>query len=262
MTLAIYKLVRTDFERMAVWLLMLSSGTRQVQKGQKAERGFPPVDTVENDPRVVFCRELAEAQGPTKPSHDLDHVRRVVALSVHIARVEGADLVTVACSAWLHDMERGREDAGGEDHAVAGARMAREVLSRSTDFDREEVEAIADAIASHRFRSGPSPGSIEAKCLFDADKLDALGAVGVGRAYMMAGEHGQRLHSDVEKNASARHVGEIDHSRYSPVEEHTVKLRHLPQRMTTGEGRRLAERRAAFMSSFFKELEAEVEGER
>jgi uncharacterized protein len=233
-----------------------------VQKGQKAERVFPPVNTVEDDPRVVFCRELAGAQGPTKPSHDLDHVRRVVRLSVHIARVEGADEVVVACAAWLHDMERGNEDAGGEDHAVAGARMALEVLPGSNIFDQVEVETIADAIASHRFRSGPAPGSIEAMCLHDADKLDALGAVGVGRAYMMAGEHGQRLHSDVGLDASARHVGEIDHSRYSPVEEYTVKLRHLPQRMTTNEGRRLAERRAAFMSSFFKELEAEVEGER
>lgn len=220
------------------------------------------MDTVEDDPRVAFCRELAEAQGPTKPSHDLDHVRRVVTLSVHIAGVEGADEVIVACSAWLHDMERGREDAGGEDHAVAGARMAREVLSGSNTFDHVEVEAIAEAIASHRFRSGPSPGSMGARCLYDADKLDALGAVGVGRAYMMAGEHGQRLHNDVVTDASARHVGQIDHSRYSPVEEYTVKLRHLPQRMTTDEGRRLAERRAAFMDSFFEELEAEVEGER
>ncbi len=220
------------------------------------------MDSVADDPRAVFCRELAEAQGPTKPSHDLDHVRRVVTLSLHIARVEGADEVTVACSAWLHDMERRREDAGGEDHAVAGARYAGEVLHGSGLYGPGEVEAIADAIASHRFRSGPSPASMEARCLYDADKLDALGAVGVGRAYMMAGEHGQRLHSDVAGDASARHVGEIDHSRYSPVEEYTVKLRHLPQRMTTDEGRRLAERRAAFMSSFFEELEAEVGGER
>ncbi len=203
---------------------------------------------------------MAQSQGPTKPSHDLDHVRRVVALARHIARVEGADEAIVACAAWLHDMERGREDAGGEDHAVAGARMAREALPRSGLFSPVDVDAIADAIASHRFRSGPPPASMEARCLFDADKLDALGAVGVGRAYMMAGEHGQRLHSEVDGREVPRHVGEIDHSTYSPVEEYTVKLRHLPDRMTTDEGRRLAERRSAFMASFFEELEAEVEG--
>jgi hypothetical protein len=79
---------------------------------------------------------------------------------------------------------------------------------------------------------------------------------------MMAGEHGQRLHTVVGEGAGARHVGEIDHSQYSPVEEHTVKLRHLPGRMTTDEGRRLAERRAEYMASFFQELEEEVSGER
>ena len=220
------------------------------------------MDPVEDDPRTEFCRELAMASGPLKPSHDLDHVRRVVALARHIARVEGADEVLVVCAAWLHDMERGREDAGGEDHAVAGARSAREALAGSNLFAPVDVDTVADAIASHRYRSGPPPPTVEARCLHDADKLDALGAVGVGRAYMMAGEHGQRLYSSVGEGAKARHVGDIDHSRYSPVEEYTVKLRHLPERMTTGEGRRMAMRRAEFMASFFDELEAEVSGGR
>jgi len=225
-----------------------------------AERGSPLVDPVDEDPRVAFCRHMAMASGPTKPSHDGDHVGRVVALSRHIARVEGANEALVACAAYLHDMERGREDAGGEDHAVAGARLAREVLPGSGLFSPGETGTIADAIASHRYRSGPPPSTLEARSLHDADKLDALGAVGVGRAYMMAGEHGQRLHSRVDDGAQARHVGQIDHSRYSPVEEYTVKLRHLPERMTTDEGRRLARRRARFMASFFEQLEAEVDG--
>ncbi len=220
------------------------------------------MDPVEDDPRTRFCRAMATSNGPMKPSHDLDHVRRVVALARHIARVEGADEVLVACAAYLHDMERGREDAGGEDHAQAGARLARDSLGDSGLFGDREVEVVASAIASHRYRSGPPPTTLEAQCLHDADKLDALGAVGVGRAYMMAGEHGQRMHNVVGGDATARHVGEIDHSRYSPLEEYTVKLRHLPDRMTTEEGRRLAKRRAEFMASFFDQLEAEVEGSR
>lgn len=233
-----------------------------MQKGQMAASASPTVDPVEEDPRVAFCRGMATTSGPIKPSHDADHVRRVVALACHLARVEGADGVLVACAAYLHDMERGREDAGGEDHAVAGARRAREVLPRSGLFSPKETELVADAIASHRYRSGPPPPTLEARCLHDADKLDALGAVGVGRAYMMAGEHGQQLHSQVGDGTEARHVGDIDHVKYSPVEEYTVKLRHLPERMTTDEGRCLARRRAEFMASFFDELEAEVDGSR
>ena len=218
------------------------------------------MESLDEDARLAFCRELAEARGPAKPSHDLEHVRRVVALARHIARVEGADEVLVGCAAYLHDIARVEEDAGGEDHAVAGARHAREVLSGSGIFTKTEVDGICDAIASHRFRSGPEPATLEARCLFDADKLDALGAVGIGRAYMMAGEHGQLLWSEVPEDARPRSVAEIDHFRYSPVEEYRVKLFHLPDRMTTGEGRRMAERRHAFMSAFFDELDAEVNG--
>ncbi len=211
---------------------------------------------------MAACREMAGDAGRHKPSHDMEHVERVVALARHIARHEGADEALVACAAYLHDIERGREDSGGEDHATAGARVARGLLEGTGLFAPEEVRTVVDAIASHRFRSGPAPATPEARCLFDADKLDALGAVGVGRAYMMAGEHGQRLHSSPAPSASARHVGEIDHAAYSPVEEYTVKLKHLPDRMTTGEGRRLAGERARFMGSFFAELEDEVAGRR
>jgi uncharacterized protein len=220
------------------------------------------VDPDDEDARVGICRHLSTRSDHAKSSHDLDHVERVVTLSRHIARVEGADEVLVACAAYLHDIERGREDAGGEDHATAGARRARELLTNEPLFTSQMVDSIADAIASHRFRSGPAPETLEARCLFDADKLDALGAVGVGRAYMMAGEHGQRLHSRPEDGKTARHVNEIDHSQYSPVEEYEVKLRHLPGRMTTDEGRRLAQARAEFMASYFSELEQEASGRR
>jgi uncharacterized protein len=220
------------------------------------------MDPVEDDPRVAFCRSVATSSGPSRPSHDIDHVRRVVALARHIARVEGADEVLVACAAYLHDVERGHEDSGGEDHAVAGSRRAREMLPGSGLFSSQEVELVASSIASHRFRSGPAPATVEARCLFDADKVDALGAVGVGRAYMMAGEQGQRLWSDPGVGAAPRHVNQIDHRMYSPVEEYVVKLKHLPDRMMTAEGQRLAERRAAYMASFFEQLEAEVGGDR
>jgi uncharacterized protein len=256
MTTRIFKLSKTPFEH---WPSLARADKRV--KGQQAL--LPDVTpAIDEDPRVALCRDLACSRGTVKPSHDLNHVQRVVALAQHLATVEGADGVVVACAAWLHDVHRGTEDAGGEDHAVAGARLTREVLGESPLFDGTTVEAVADAIAAHRYRSGPPPATVEAQCLYDADKLDALGAVGVGRAYMMAGEHGQRLHTVVEGSASARHVADIDHGAYSPVEEYTVKLRHLPGRMTTEEGRRMALARAEFMARFFERLEEEVSGRR
>jgi len=220
------------------------------------------MDPIEADPRVAACRSIAEGAAGYSSSHDLEHARRVVGLARHIARSERADEVLVACAAWLHDIERAREDAGGPDHAEAGAATARRLLAGRAGFSERDVGAIADAVLCHRFRSGPDPTTPEARALFDADKLDALGAVGLGRAYMMAGEHGQRLHTRPPEGAGPRHVGEIDHSEYSPVEEWMVKLRHLPRTMTTREGRRLAMNRALFMEAFFKQLEDEVSGVR
>ena len=219
------------------------------------------MDPIDADPRVAACRSIAEGATGYTSSHDLEHARRVVGLARHIARAEGADEALVACAAWLHDIERAREDAGGPDHAEAGAATARRLLAGRAGFSGGHVEAIADAVRCHRFRAGPAPSTPEARALHDGDKLDALGAVGLGRAYMMAGEHGQRLHTRPPEGAAPRHVGEIDHTEYSPVEEWTVKLRHLPGRMTTGEGRRLALNRAVFMEAFFKQLEDEVRGD-
>jgi len=220
------------------------------------------MDPIDADPRVAACRSIAEGATGYSSSHDLEHARRVVGLARHIARSVGADEALVACAAWLHDIERAREDAGGPDHAEAGAATVRRLLAGRAGFSARDVEAIADAVLCHRFRAGPDPSTREACALFDADKLDALGAVGLGRAYMMAGEHGQRLHTSPPEGAEPRHVGEIDHSEYSPVEEWTVKLRHLPGGMTTREGRRLALNRALFMEAFFKQLDDEVRGVR
>jgi len=218
------------------------------------------------DPRERLCRELAEAATASasasscaaSPSHDLDHVRRVVGLARRIARAEGVDEGLAACAAWLHDIERAAEDRGGTDHALAGAATARRLLTGRPELTAQEVEAVADAIACHWFRSRRAPSTPLARCLFDADKLDAMGAVGVGRAYMMAGEQGQRLHTRVIEGAAPRHMADIEQGTYSPVEEWTVKLRHLEGAMTTAEGRRLASARAAFMESFFEQLELEV----
>jgi uncharacterized protein len=221
------------------------------------------------DPRERLCRELAEATTASAfaapcaatPSHDLDHVRRVVRLARRIARAEGADEGLAACAAWLHDIERAAEDRGGPDHALAGAQTARRLLALRPELTAQEVEAVADAIARHRFRSRLAPSTPLARCLYDADKLDAMGAVGIGRAYMMAGEQGQRLHTRVPDGAAPRHMADIEQGTYSPVEEWTVKLRHLEGAMTTAEGRRLASARADFMEGFFARLEEEVSGE-
>jgi len=191
-------------------------------------------------------------------AHSFEHVKRVVATARRIAEAEGADLSIVQTAALLHDIGRAEQSRTGVCHAEAGARRAREILQ---GYPEEFVGAVVHAIAAHRFRDrSNSPQTLEAKVLFDADKLDALGAIGVARAYAMAGQRGQRLwsplHAAPADDLSSAIAGEPED--HTPVQEFLFKLRHLQETMLTVTGRALAADRHAFMVSFFDRLDREV----
>ena len=186
--------------------------------------------------------------------HDFDHVLRVLALAERLAREEGADLEIVRAAALLHDVARGQGDRLVADHARAGAEFATRLLAGQP---AERVEAVAHAIAAHRFRSGPAPQTVEAQVLHDADKLDAIGAIGVARAFAFGGHEGQRVWGEVppgyKETSATRHL-------HTPVHEYHFKLVKIKDRLLTPSARRLAEERHSFMVSFFERLEQEVRG--
>lgn len=186
--------------------------------------------------------------------HDFDHVLRVLALAERLAEMEGADLEIVRAAALLHDVARGDESGPDRDHARAGANTARQVLAAEP---HDRVEAVAQAIASHRFRTGPTPTSIEAQVLHDADKLDAIGAIGVARAFAYGRQQGQRLWGEVPTDYAE---SEASRHHHTPVHEYHLKLVRIKDRLLTESARRLAERRHAFMVAFYERLEREVRG--
>jgi uncharacterized protein len=191
------------------------------------------------------------------PAHDFDHVRRVLSLAERIARAEGADLDVVRAAALLHDVGRG--DPAGRDHAEASAERARDILR---SLPPEKVEAVAQAILQHRFRAGPPPQSLEARCLFDADKLDAIGAIGVARAFAHAGAIGQRLWAEVAPDYLDRFArGEARPGEHTSHHEYVVKLSRLRDQMTTPSGRAIAAERHAVMAAFYATLAREARGE-
>lgn len=182
-------------------------------------------------------------------SHDWDHTRRVRNLCMHIGRVEGADLVILEIAALLHDVGRRDQDAsrGRVCHAERGEEIARDLLE-DYPLSRAQRTNILHCIRSHRFRGNHRPETIEARILFDADKLDAIGAIGTGRAFMFAGEVGARLHNPaVDPKETAPYTEEDTGYR-----EFRLKLSKIKDRMLTPEGRRLAEERHAFMEAFFE----------
>ncbi len=192
-----------------------------------------------------------------KGSHRWDHTLRVLRVAGHIAREESADFETVQIAAFLHDIGRQKEDQsnGQIDHALLGAEMAEEILLKS-GINEEKRKNIIHCIKTHRFRGSNKPETLEAKVLYDADKLDSIGAVGIGRAFLFAGEVGAKLHDkhvDIENTKSYTE----DDTAYR---EYLVKLSKIKDRMLTGEGKKLAEERHEFMVEFFDRLNNEVEG--
>jgi uncharacterized protein len=203
------------------------------------------------------CRRLLEQEAG---AHGWDHAERVWRLCRHIGALEGADLEVLELAAILHDIGRSVEKASGGKvcHARAGAERARGIMEEQ-GLSPATVARVVHCIATHRFRGENSrPETLEARVLFDADKLDALGAVGVGRAFLFAGEVGARLHNPEVDIARTRSYSRED----TAYREFSVKLRKVRDRMLTGTGRRMAEDRHAFMESFFRRLDLEVSGDR
>ncbi len=184
-------------------------------------------------------------------AHAFDHVLRVLALAERIAEAEGADLEIVRTAALLHDIARNEPD-----HHLRGAERARTLLAGQPPA---KVEAVCQAIEAHRFRKGPAPTTLEARCLQDADKLDAIGAIGIARAVAYAATHGSRLWSEPLEAIETRPAlpEGID---YTPSHEFVYKLTRLPGMLTTETARQIAAGRQRYMSEFFRRLDDEVLG--
>lgn len=162
-------------------------------------------------------------------------------------------------AAYLHDIARSDQDtsSGAVCHAEKGARLAASIVEK-LPLTRQQKENILHCIRSHRFRGNHEPRTPEARVLFDADKLDAIGAVGVARAYLFAGEVGARLHSE-QADIETTRTYSVDDTGYR---EFKVKLCKIKDRILTREGQKLAADRHSIMEEFFSRLLEEYEGKR
>ena len=178
-------------------------------------------------------------------AHDFDHVLRVLSAAERIAPAERADPRIVRTAVLLHDIGREQERREGGDHATIGALRARAVLD---DWSAEDVDAVCHAIETHRFRVERPPQTPEARVVHDADKLDAIGAIGVARAFAFGGHHGRRLWAEDEEG------------EHTSLQEFRVKLCRVRERLLTDVAREIAAERHAFMVRFFDRMGDEVAG--
>lgn len=213
------------------------------------------------EPHAALLDEVRNRLRNSPACHDWDHTLRVYNNARHIGQVEGADPTVVAYAAMLHDIGRPVElaDEGRTCHAEHGARLVTEILPALGVTDAVLIRHVASCVRTHRYRqrNGNQPESLEAQVVFDADKLDSIGAIGIGRAFHFAGRIGARVHnSEAEARASNSYSRED-----SAYREFLVKLQHVHDHMLTAEGRRMAEARHRFMAAFFDRINREVCGE-
>ena len=195
------------------------------------------IDAAEQFARDFFAGEVS--------GHDVNHTLRVRRLAERIAHDEGADLHVVALAALLHDVD----DAKISPETADGLTNARTFLD-AHGVGGDEAAAVLEAIREVSFsRNGDAaPTSLEAACVRDADRLDAIGAIGVARAFAYGGAHGRAMH-DPEGSDATTTVGHF----YD-------KLLRLKDMMCTNTGQRIAAGRHAVTAAFLDELLLEWDG--
>ena len=193
--------------------------------------------------------------------HGFDHVERVYHLCEKIGEAEGADLEIVRAAALLHDSQGSAPDGSERsNHHLISAEFARQVLKNEGWADGH-IQAVQHCIRAHRFRhNGEEPATIEARVLFDADKLDVIGAIGAARTLGYALKAGTPFFSEPSIKfiqTNEEEPGEV-HSAYH---EYLFKLRKISSLLYTKTGRNLATKRQRFLNHFFNELAAEYRGQ-
>lgn len=220
--------------------------------------------------KIKKIREIVEKELSCS-AHRIDHVERVYNLCLSLAKNEKANLEVLEASALLHDIARVREDndfTGNTDHAVLGSKMAGPILKK-LEFPKEKIKHIQDCILSHRYRNNNEPKSIEAKILFDADKLDTVGAIGVARSFVWVGRNNAKIHTFkvninkyIKDNLGGNISGRIrDKTKHSIQIEFETKTKFLENKLYTKKAKEICKERMGFYKKFLERLEREIKGE-
>lgn len=217
--------------------------------------------------KQLRLKQIVEAE-LSDSIHNIEHTMRVCKMCITLAESEpNVNYNVLIAAALLHDIARDIEDNNrleNIDHAILGAEMSQGILRDI--YSIEMTLRIIHCIKTHRFRTNNEPISIEAKILFDADKLDILGAVGIARSFMFAGLHEMKMYTDIDLNEYIKSnlVGGvisgriINYSLHTPNIEFLTKCKQIPDRLYTKKGRLIAKERLRYVSDFFDRLKEEL----
>ncbi|CZU53640.1 phosphohydrolase [Enterobacter cloacae] len=206
-----------------------------------------------------FERWLGENHTTDDTAHDISHFRRVWMTAQKIMANQAVEPLVILTACYFHDivsLPKNHPERGQSSRLAA--RKTREILHRDfPDFPPAHYDAVAHAIEAHSFSAGIAPQSLEAKIVQDADRLEALGAIGLARVFAVSGALGVPLFDARDPFADARTLDD----RAFALDHFQTKLLRLPDTMQTEMGRELARHNADFLIQFMAKLSAELQGD-
>ncbi|KAA9133102.1 HD domain-containing protein [Marinihelvus fidelis] len=188
------------------------------------------------------------------PAHDISHIKRVVNNTRQLTDIEKADAWVTLPAAWLHDCVQVAKDSPDRARASTLAAEAAAQFLATLDYPEDKLDAVRHAVEAHSYSAAIPVRTTEAGIVQDADRLDALGAIGISRCLLTGGSMGSGLYNPVDPFCAAREPADRDWA----VDHFYAKLFKLPSTMQTRAGRLEAERRVAYMRGFLDELGREI----
>ena len=189
-------------------------------------------------------------------SHDISHLNRVWRTARLIAAEEGGDLRLLAAAVILHDCVAVQKDSPLREQAPRLSAAKAEQILKELQWSSLEVEAVTDAIQTHSYSAGLTPRSLEGRILQDADRLDAIGAVGIARCFYTAGRMGSKLYDALDPQGKER---DLDDRRYA-LDHFPMKLLRLATGFQTRAGSRMAQERHSRLQAFYDVFMGELDG--
>lgn len=200
-------------------------------------------------------RAIAQAAAAADPAHDFSHSERVLTNALRIAEHEGGDHEVLAAAAYLHDIANlPKNHPESRFSSERSSERAAEIL-RELGFEERKIPLVQDAILCHSYSRGLTPETLEGRIFQDADRLDALGAIGIARTFAVGGATHRPMYAAKDPFLKK---GRQPDDRDNTLDHFALKLFKLEGMMRTETGRKLAQARTQRMRRFIEDLEDET----
>ena len=202
----------------------------------------------------LFSDKIQDVLGNKDPAHDLAHVTRVVSTAKKLASGEGANLEVILPAAWLHDLVNLPKDHPDRKKVSVLAADEALIFLQSVNYPQKYFTEIHHAICAHSFSANIKPETIEAQIVQDADRLDALGAIGLARLFSITTQLGRPFYDFNDPFAASRPLNDKNFG----IDHIYIKLEKITHSMNTQSARVEALRRFKFIEEFLDELKKEI----